>query len=137
VNQARAWSVPLRRPAVSAVVVLLVVVTGCSSAAPRAAAGALDGDWALGIRYDDRSISGGTIRCALQQDREQLTGTCDTVVTVTGEVQGDNVSFTIHAGGNHPWTTTLTGRLDETRTAMTGTFVFADKRGHFTASKRS
>jgi hypothetical protein len=97
----------------------------------------LSGRWTVEVKYDSSSISGGAINCVFKQEREQLTGNCDDVVSLTGEVKAQNVTFTIRSKDNPPWTTTFTGTVNEAGTAISGTFRFTDERGRFTASKRS
>lgn len=97
----------------------------------------ISGNWTVNVKYDSANIPGGTINCAFKQAGEQLTGNCDDVVTLTGEVKGQNVGFTIQSKDTPPWTTTFTGTLNDAGTAISGTFRFTGERGRFTASKRS
>jgi hypothetical protein len=110
--------------------ITFVVVSG-------AAASDISGKWTVDVNYDSSSISGGAINCVFKQEGEQLTGNCDDVVTLTGEVKEQDVTFTIRSKDTPPWTTTFTGTVNEAGTAISGTFRFTDERGHFTASKRS
>jgi len=97
----------------------------------------ITGSWAVEVKYDDPAISGGTITCAFKQEGQQLSGNCNDVVTLTGEVKGQDVSFTMRSKDSPPWTTTFTGTMNEARTTIAGTFRVTDERGRFTASKRS
>ena len=95
------------------------------------------GNWAIEVTYDNPRVSGGTINCALKQEGRQLSGYCGDVVTLSGEVKGENVGFIMRSKDTPPWTTTFTGSVNEAGTVIAGTFRFTDQRGRFTASKRS
>ena len=58
-------------------------------------------------------------------------------VTVTGEVKGQDVNFTIRSKDARAWTTTFTGTMNEAGTTIAGTFRFTNENGRFTASKQS
>ena len=89
----------------------------------------LTGKWEVEADFDDSSLSGGGFDCAVQQDGEQLTGTCsDGSAHLTGELKGQNVTWKIKEA-------TYTGAVNDTGTSIKGRFTIDGKGGSFTALK--
>jgi hypothetical protein len=51
--------------------------------------------------------------CTFRQEEPRLNGSCDDIVTLTGDVKGSNVSFAIPSKDAAQWTTTFTGTSND------------------------
>ena len=121
-----------------AVIGLLAGTAGCSGL--RRDAIPVAGDWSLSITYEGDAPD-GTINCAVRQEGRELSGRCDDLAILTGEVRGTTVNFAIagNIGRDRAaphWTTTFSGTVDEFGSRMTGTLAVSGQRGRFTALRR-
>src|SRR5687767_2820056 len=97
----------------------------------------LSGTWDVDVRFDDPSLEGGEIDCAIQQAGQQLKGTCSGgTAPLSGDVSGQNVRWRIggtdkSAGTGHMFT----GTLDDAGIRIKGRFTANGKDGSFTALK--
>ena len=101
------------------------------------AAAAITGTWEVEAYFDDDRNEAGGFDCVFNQDAERLNGACsDGTVALTGQINGQTVTWRIVSGGNAPVTTTFTGTLNEAGTRMEGRFSSNEKVGSFRAVRQ-
>ena len=109
----------------------------------------MSGEWKFDAPFDDAGRSRGwpeargELVCTLKADNGRVTGDCKPLkaaegVPVAGEVKGENIRWqfdVVIQPGTAPVEMIYTGRLDQTQTAVRGTFALTDFGGDFTAKK--
>jgi hypothetical protein len=97
----------------------------------------LSGTWDLDVRFDDASLEGGELDCVIQQQGQQLKGTCSGgTAPLSGDVNGQNVRWRIGGSDKSPGTShTFTGTIDDAGIRIKGRFTANGKDGSFTALK--
>ena len=94
------------------------------------------GTWEVDASFDDNSIEGGGFDCVFKQAAERLTGNCSGgTASLTGEVDGKNITWRVSNAGSPPVTTVFTGTLNAAETGIEGRFTSGGKGGRFRASK--
>ncbi len=105
--------------------------------APVAAAD-LTGQWSLELE-PDFSGHNDTLRCSFVQDGEKLTNNCGAGSNISGEVQGQKVTFRVPTGLSGEFTAVFAGTLDTREITISGTWELTDRNGKregkFTATK--
>ena len=114
------------------------------------AAADVSGDWKVDATFDDASRARGwpqgrgELVCTLNTNNGRVTGECKPTVAakgvaIVGETRGENIRWqfdVVIQPGGAPVQMIYTGRLDQTQTAVRGTFALADFGGDFTAKKQ-
>jgi len=91
--------------------------------------------WELHANFDDRRIPGALADCVFKQNGQRLSGRCEDA-TLTGEIEGETVTWRLTPAGTHD-TMTFIGMLDDDDTVVVGRFIYPRKGGgSFLAVKR-
>jgi hypothetical protein len=104
-------------------------------------AAVVEGEWSLTVSYDD-GPPGGTINCTFEQDGGDVTGRCDDLATLIGQVRGTGITFAIEGRRGRDrtapaWKTTFAGTVDTRASSMRGTVSLSGQRGRFTAVRQT
>ena len=104
------------------------------------AAADLSGVWTLYFNPDFGGEQGQSATCTFKQDGTNLKIQCGSGAPITGEVNGQKVTFRVPTGQHDELTATFTGDLDRQATTMTGTWHLVDQNkkdlnGKFDAKK--
>jgi hypothetical protein len=115
-------------------IVLIAVSIFCASLEAADTSGA----WTLRL---DPNFTGyaQSVDCVFKQDGQKLTITCESGTPMTGEVNGQRVTWQFKTGADRELTATHTGELDAKGTTITGTWHLnreTNGDGKFTATKR-
>lgn len=99
----------------------------------------VSGGWTLEL-LPDLSGHNDSLRCTAQQDGRALSLNCRGA-QMSGTVDGRNVSFSLKTGARQELTIAFTGTLNDTETAVAGTWRLMggaddEKKGEFTLTKR-
>ena len=104
------------------------------------AAADLSGVWTLYFNPDFGGEQGQSANCTFKQDGTNLKIQCGSAALITGEVNGQKVTFRVPTGQHDELTATFTADLDAQGTTMKGTWHLVDQQrkdlnGKFEAKK--
>ena len=106
---------------------LLVSLTGAATDAT--------GTWTVHL---DPDFSGyqADVTCTFKQEGRKLTGLCGDEAPLTGDVNDQQLRWTIKTGAKNENTATFTAAIDGRGRTMTGDWELTGRHGKFTAQKQ-
>lgn len=121
----------MRQRALSMLVVFVVSVS--------VSATNLAGVWTLDLDPDFGGVS-ASLDCTLKQNGRQLAADCGGGPTISGDVDGSQVTLLVKTGQRNELTATFKGNLNERETLIIGTWHLTDdagkREGQFTLRKQ-
>ncbi len=101
----------------------------------------LSGVWTLYFNPDFGGEQGQSADCTFKQNGTNLTIQCGSGAPITGEVNGQKVTFRVPTGLHDELTATFVADLDRQATTLNGTWRLVDqekkeRNGQFDAKKR-
>jgi hypothetical protein len=97
----------------------------------------LSGMWTLELNPDFGGVD-DKVDCTFKQEAAKLSVDCGGA-PISGEIDGKAVTLRVTTGRNNEYTATMTGRLDNAETTISGRWELTDdageREGKFTARK--
>jgi hypothetical protein len=115
---------------------LLIALAASFALASLYAAADASGKWEIEAIFDEPDIEAGGFDCVVKQDAQLFTGACsESTASLTGEIDGQQITWRVTSRSQSPVTTTFTGTINASATAIRGRFSSGTKGGSFTATK--
>jgi len=96
----------------------------------------VSGTWEIDANFDDGNLGGAGFDCVVKQAADHLTGRCSGgSASLTGEIDGQTMTWRVSNGEQPPAVTTFTGTLNAAGTSVQGRFTAGGKGGTFSATK--
>ena len=89
----------------------------------------VSGAWTLTFDPDFSGTPGTTAKCTFVQKDDALTATCGDSAPMTGEIEATTVRLHGKTGLKNEYTVTFEGVLDQSASAITGSWTLVDETG--------